>query len=320
MIQESALISDAVSSSNAVGFWQFKEASATEVGMRVDRQVDERMNIVASTAGAAKYLLRSNSTFNNWLYSVQSYQMGLGGASRSLNNRYYGANEMRIDGDTYWYVKKFLSHLIAFRDAVGKQPRNLVLYQHKNCANKTLEDIALELNAQPELLTEYNKWLKTSRVPDDREYVVIVPVHIDEAPDLLAENRDTAKDQKNKKNRSLEDKLFGEKQKEPDVPNAVRDRLAITKVELLLKRYLAAPAVEATIFIRSSTWRSTRIPTSVAEASLNCQKPTAFELETASEIRALSWITRYLISSGTPCSARMGSIIGRYMSTRSSFI
>ena len=40
-IQESALISDAVSSSNAVGFWQFKKASATEVGLRVDNYIDE---------------------------------------------------------------------------------------------------------------------------------------------------------------------------------------------------------------------------------------------------------------------------------------
>src|SRR5210317_1805687 len=32
VIQESALISDAVSTSNAVGYWQFKDVSAKEVG------------------------------------------------------------------------------------------------------------------------------------------------------------------------------------------------------------------------------------------------------------------------------------------------
>ena len=54
-LQESALISDAVSTSNAVGFWQFKDFTAVEVGMRVDRTVDERKNIVASTRGAARW-------------------------------------------------------------------------------------------------------------------------------------------------------------------------------------------------------------------------------------------------------------------------
>ena len=230
VIQESALISDAISSSNAVGFWQFKEASATEVGMRVDRQVDERMNIVGSTTGAAKYLLRSNEKFNNWLYSLQSYQMGLGGATRALDDRYYGAHEMKIDGDTYWYVKKFLSHLVAFRDAVGKQPRSLMLYQHKNAANKDLESISQEFDTDYNQLVEYNKWLKAKHVPDDRPYVVLIPVQLDEAPNLLSENSATDKNQQKNNKRSLEDKLFGEKQKEPDLPPASLDKLIIAKV------------------------------------------------------------------------------------------
>src|SRR5688572_16134864 len=39
-LQESALIADAVSTSNAVGFWQFKDFTAIEMGLRVDREVD----------------------------------------------------------------------------------------------------------------------------------------------------------------------------------------------------------------------------------------------------------------------------------------
>src|SRR5690606_4934183 len=34
VIQESGLIADAVSTSNAVGFWQFKQGTAEEVGLR----------------------------------------------------------------------------------------------------------------------------------------------------------------------------------------------------------------------------------------------------------------------------------------------
>ena len=59
-IQESGFISDAVSSSNAVGFWQFKKLTADEVGLRVDRKIDERQNIVTSSRGAAKYLQKNN--------------------------------------------------------------------------------------------------------------------------------------------------------------------------------------------------------------------------------------------------------------------
>ncbi|NJO01727.1 MAG: lytic transglycosylase domain-containing protein [Bacteroidia bacterium] len=53
-IQESALIANAISRSNAVGYWQFKEAAAREVGLAVDAKVDERMNIVAASQGAAR--------------------------------------------------------------------------------------------------------------------------------------------------------------------------------------------------------------------------------------------------------------------------
>jgi membrane-bound lytic murein transglycosylase D len=49
VIQESSLVSNQVSSSNAVGYWQFKKETATEMGLRVDEEIDERMNIVSSS-------------------------------------------------------------------------------------------------------------------------------------------------------------------------------------------------------------------------------------------------------------------------------
>jgi membrane-bound lytic murein transglycosylase D len=41
-IQESGLLPDAVSKSNAVGFWQFKRETALDFGLRVDEQIDEQ--------------------------------------------------------------------------------------------------------------------------------------------------------------------------------------------------------------------------------------------------------------------------------------
>lgn len=61
VLQESSLIPDAVSSSNAVGFWQFKQGTAEEVFLRIDNQVDERKNIVASSRGAALYLKKTTT-------------------------------------------------------------------------------------------------------------------------------------------------------------------------------------------------------------------------------------------------------------------
>src|SRR6187401_3296882 len=118
VLQESALISDAVSSSNAVGFWQFKDFTAIEMGLRVDNEVDERMNIVSSSRAAAKYFKKNNYYFNNWLYALQAYQMGAGGVLQSVKDVESGAKHMEITSKTYWYVKKFLAHKVAYEEIV----------------------------------------------------------------------------------------------------------------------------------------------------------------------------------------------------------
>jgi len=177
VVQESSLVSDAVSTSNAVGFWQFKRESAMELGLRVDDLVDDRKNITASTKGAAAYFRRSNVVFDNWIYSLQSYQVGLGGTQRSVDPQYYGAKEMDIDGDTYWYVLKCIAHKLAFAEEEGKNSTPpLVLFEYANCKGKTWRDISEELQVEEGKLKEYNKWLSHHTVPDDEDYFVTVPV------------------------------------------------------------------------------------------------------------------------------------------------
>mgnify|MGYP006198012679 CR=1 FL=1 len=69
--------------------------------------------------------------------------------------------------------------------------------------------------------------------------------------------------------------------------------------------------IDDAILRRSSISRSTRKPISIAVKSLNCQNPTAFEVETASGMSALSCNTRYLKSSGTPSSLKIFSMMGK---------
>ena len=177
VLQESALISDAVSSSNAVGFWQFKKAAAREVDLRVDGAVDERMNIVSASRGAAKYLKKYNTLFfKNWLYSLQAYNVGPGGALRSLDKKKYGAKRMIIDKKTHWYVKKYLSHKIAFEPAINTRNPERRLAELTSNTHGSLRDINKKYGVDIEVLKDYNKWLKSKRIPDDKTYTVVVPV------------------------------------------------------------------------------------------------------------------------------------------------
>lgn len=175
-IQESSLIPDAVSSANAVGYWQFKDFTAREVGLRVDRQVDERKNIVSASYGAAKYLKQNNFYYNNWIYAVMAYNTGRGGAKKYLDESNFGASKMTINDDTHWYILKFLAHYIAFRETTaGPHSQDWQLAEYTQGANRDLKDIAKEFNVEDEKINDYNKWVN-GRIPNDKTYAVIIPV------------------------------------------------------------------------------------------------------------------------------------------------
>lgn len=179
-LQESALIPDAVSSSLAVGFWQFKELTAQEVGLRVDGDIDERMHIEASSRGAARYLKKCNHYFNNWLFALQAYQMGAGDVMRTVGDRYLGTRHMEITPDTYWYVRKYIAHKVAFEEAVKGKASTEVL-SVKAPAGVSLGEVAGQSSSDEQLLREFNKWLKTDKIPGDKEYTVIVPKGLPDA-------------------------------------------------------------------------------------------------------------------------------------------
>ncbi len=175
-IQESALISDAVSSANAVGFWQFKDFTAREVGLKVDRRIDERLNIVAATKGASNYLKKNNFFYDNWIYAVIAYNTGRGGAQKHIDKSKFGAKRMTIDNQTHWYVKKFLAHVVAFAPYVGKpHSENMWLATDTNAKNQSLGQIARKHKVSVEELEKYNKWLKHGSVPGDKSYAVLIP-------------------------------------------------------------------------------------------------------------------------------------------------
>ncbi|MBS1681878.1 MAG: LysM peptidoglycan-binding domain-containing protein [Bacteroidetes bacterium] len=173
-LQESALVADAVSTSNAVGFWQFKDFTAQEMGMRVDDEVDERMNIVSASHGAARYIKQNNWYFNNWVLALQAYQMGKGGVREAVGEKFNGETHMVIDSETYWYVKKFLAYKVAFEEA-SQQPPQLKVTLYESMGKTKLKEIAEQLSVDEATLKDYNKWAKRGIVPEDKPYTVTIP-------------------------------------------------------------------------------------------------------------------------------------------------
>ncbi|GAB3236386.1 LysM peptidoglycan-binding domain-containing protein [Algoriphagus aestuariicola] len=166
VIQESGLIPDAVSTSNAVGFWQFKQGTAEEVGLRVDAQIDERKNIATSSRGAALYLKKHNSQLDNWMTALVSYQMGLGGAKSYFGSQYSGKKVVEVDRNTHWYFKKYLAHKIAYENQstmLVSSPQRLAEVSVQGPS--TMAALSKRFGVSEAHLKEFNKWAGNGRIP-----------------------------------------------------------------------------------------------------------------------------------------------------------
>ncbi|MCU0340548.1 MAG: transglycosylase SLT domain-containing protein [Spirosomaceae bacterium] len=181
-VQESSLQPDAISASNAVGFWQFKKETALDYGLRVDDQIDERKHITAATKAAAQYLKKSNGQFNNWLSSLYSYYLGAGTIAKTIPTDWSYAREVTLDGKTDRYLLRFLAHKIAIESSIDRyqSPNPVALLEYANVGGRNLENIARDLSLDLTALRAQNRWLTTNDIPTDKTYSLIVPVRGDQ--------------------------------------------------------------------------------------------------------------------------------------------
>ncbi|MCF8380117.1 MAG: lytic transglycosylase domain-containing protein [Bacteroidales bacterium] len=75
-VLESGLSPTAVSPSQAVGLWQFKENTGRSFGLVIDGSTDDRNDAALSTIAACKYLNWLNSEFQDWNLSLVAYNAG----------------------------------------------------------------------------------------------------------------------------------------------------------------------------------------------------------------------------------------------------
>ncbi|HEX9957374.1 MAG TPA: LysM peptidoglycan-binding domain-containing protein [Fibrella sp.] len=176
-IQESSLTPDAVSSSQAVGYWQFKRETALDYGMKVNEEVDERKNISSSTLAASKYLRRSNGIYNNWLSALFSFYLGTGGISKIVPPEWANSQDITLNGSTDRYMLRFFAHKLAVEYAIRTyQPVNTFsLVEYQDGAGKTIDEIARELGINAADIRTYNRWLLIDHIPTDKDYVLAIP-------------------------------------------------------------------------------------------------------------------------------------------------
>jgi membrane-bound lytic murein transglycosylase D len=114
---ESNLKSTAVSRVGALGPWQLMPQTARDLGLKVNKNVDERRNYYKSTRAAALYLRDLYNQLGDWLLVIAAYNTGTANVNRAIhrsgsrnfwNLQYYLPAESRI------HVKKFIGTQYVF--------------------------------------------------------------------------------------------------------------------------------------------------------------------------------------------------------------
>lgn len=183
---ESNLLND-VSPKNAVGYWQILKDAGKENGLEINNQVDERYDPLKATEAACRYLQRAYRKFGNWTLVAASYNRGMGGIERALENQkvdsYY---DLYLNEETARYVFRIL----AIKEIVENplkygfkvSPQHLyneepLRYIEVDESIKDLVNFAKKHNTNYKLIKRHNPWLRDESltVKKGKQYRIALP-------------------------------------------------------------------------------------------------------------------------------------------------
>jgi membrane-bound lytic murein transglycosylase D len=184
---ESGLMND-VSPKEAVGFWQLLKSAGKENGLEITDEVDERYDPLKATEAACRYLKTAYKKFGNWTVVAASYNRGMGGMERALENQqvdsYY---DLFLNDETSRYVFR----IIACKEIIENparygfkvNPKHLysaeeVRYVEVRETIKDLISFAKQNGTNYKLLKRHNPWLREDKltVKKGKIYKIAIPV------------------------------------------------------------------------------------------------------------------------------------------------
>ncbi len=176
-----------VSPSGAEGFWQFIKPTGQKYGLEITEEVDERYNVEKATEAACKYFQEAYLQFKSWTLVAASYNRGLDGLSRALENQkvnsYY---DLSLVDETARYVyrimaiKEVYNHPVRFGYYLrGKDfyPPIPIFKVYVDTSISDLADFAFKQKVNYRILREFNPWIRRYNLPNKsrKSYTFILP-------------------------------------------------------------------------------------------------------------------------------------------------
>ncbi len=184
-IVESALDPFAVSSSGAVGLWQFKLNTSRMFDLKVNSYIDERRDPYKSTEAACKYLQYLYNTYGNWQLALAAYNGGPGvvrkAIQRSGDKRNFWELYEYMPGQTKGYVPAFIAvnYAMNFLDKHELKPEEVEFEYFETDTveihyETSFELISKALDIPVKKLQELNPIYRKNVIPNMPEAAVLV--------------------------------------------------------------------------------------------------------------------------------------------------
>lgn len=185
-VAESALAQE-VSPSKAVGFWQILEKTGKELGLEINKEVDERYSIEKSTRAACDFLRKSYNKFNSWTIAAATYNFGRDGIDRQIdrqnNESYY---DLILGDETGRYVYRILAFKV-----ILENPKKYGFNLNRNDLYPPLKYSLVEVDTpitniarfaehfgtNYKMIKTFNPWLRQNYLPNQsrKKYQIQIP-------------------------------------------------------------------------------------------------------------------------------------------------
>lgn len=189
---ESGFQANAKSPAQAAGLWQFMSATAQRFGLKVNKNIDERYDPLASTNAAMKYIQTLYKQFGKWYLVMMSYNCGEGRVARAIKRA--GTDDFGtlmdskfhyIPAETRTYLKKIiLLSMIGERIVKAETPETQEIKQEiidgkilvNVAGGANLLEFAKMLQMKISDFFDMNPHLSDYKVPEDISMVqVMIP-------------------------------------------------------------------------------------------------------------------------------------------------
>jgi len=176
-----------VSPSGAEGFWQFIKPTGQRYGLEITEEVDERYNVEKATEAACRYFQESYQQFKSWTLVAASYNRGLDGLSRALENqKVSNFYDLFLVDETARYIfrimaiKEVFNHPAKYGYFLLEKDFYPVIPTFKinvDTSISDLADFAFRQKVNYRILREFNPWIRRYNLPNKSRkiYTFILP-------------------------------------------------------------------------------------------------------------------------------------------------